>query len=166
MEDILKKINTIVFDIDGVLTDGKFYVDELGHFRKGFLDKDFGAIGLLKKHFRIVLMSASQKVNEHVAKMLGVLFYYEPHDKKKKLKELMRKWGITPNNVLFVGDGYVDIKCTHLIPLSFCPADAVPELRNSSSVAVLDSWGGEGVAVEIYELLKPEIMRRRKYGKD
>ena len=163
MENALKKINTIVFDVDGVLTDGKFYVDELGHFRKCFLDKDFNAIRLLKIHFRIVFISASEKVNEHVAKMLGVLFYYEPHDKKKKLKELMQRWGANPSNILFVGDGYVDVKCTHLIPLSFCPADAVPELRNSSSVVVLDSWGGEGVAVEIYEMLKPEIMRRRKY---
>jgi 3-deoxy-D-manno-octulosonate 8-phosphate phosphatase (KDO 8-P phosphatase) len=164
MEETLKKVNTLVFDIDGVLTDGKFYVDELGHFRKGFLDKDFAALRELKKHFRIVLISASEKVNEHVGKMLGVLFYYEPHDKKKKLKELMRKWGIGPNNVLFVGDGYVDIKCTHLIPLSFCPMDAVPELRNSSSVVTLDAYGGEGVAIEIYEILKPEIMRRRKHG--
>jgi hypothetical protein len=41
--------------------------------------------------------------------------------------------------------------------------DAVPELRNSSSVVTLDAYGGEGVAVEIYEMLKPEIMRRRKY---
>jgi 3-deoxy-D-manno-octulosonate 8-phosphate phosphatase (KDO 8-P phosphatase) len=163
MEDALKKINTLVFDIDGVLTDGKFYVDELGHFRKGFLDKDFGALRILKKHFRIVLMSASQKVNEHVGKMLGVLFYYEPHDKKKKLKELMNKWGINSNNVLFVGDSYVDIKCTQLIPLSFCPFDAVPELINSPNVITLDAYGGEGVAVEIYEMLKPEIMRRRKY---
>ena len=166
MEDALKKVNTLVFDIDGVLTDGRFYVDELGHFRKGFLDKDFGALRILKKHFRIVLISASEKVNEHVGKMLGVLFYYEPNDKKKKLKELMQKWGAHPHNVLFVGDSYVDIKCTQLIPLSFCPADAVPELRNGSSVVTLKAKGGEGVAVEIYEILKPEIMRRRKYGRD
>jgi len=166
MEDALKKVNTLVFDIDGVLTDGRFYVDELGHFRKGFLDKDFGALRILKKYFRIVLISASEKVNEHVGKMLGVLFYYEPNDKKKKLKELMQKWGAHPHNVLFVGDSYVDIKCTQLIPLSFCPADAVPELRNGSSVVTLKAKGGDGVAVEIYEILKPEIMRRRKHGRD
>ena len=164
MEDALKKVNTIVFDVDGVLTDGKFYVDELGHFRKGFLDKDFNAIRLLKKNFRIVFLSGSEKVNEHVARMLGILFHYEPHDKKKKLKDLMRKWGVHPNNVLFVGDGYVDIKCAQLIPLSFCPADAVPELKNSSYVVALNAKGGDGVAVEIYEMLKSEIMRRRKHG--
>ena len=164
MEVALKKVNTLVFDIDGVLTDGRFYVDELGHFRKGFLDKDFGALRELKKYFRIVLISASEKVNEHVGKMLGVLFYYEPHDKKKKLKELMQKWRVAPSNILFVGDSYVDIKCTQLIPLSFCPADAIPELRNSSNIVTLKAKGGEGAAVEIYELLKPEIMRRRKHG--
>ena len=163
MEDILRNIKTLVFDIDGVLTDGKFYVDELGHFRKGFLDKDFGALRELKNHFRIVLISASEKVNEHVAKMLGVLFYYEPNDKKKKLKELMKRWGEYPQNILFVGDGFVDIKCTHMIPLSFCPADAVPELLRSQHVITLKAKGGEGVAVEILEILKPEIMRRRKY---
>jgi 3-deoxy-D-manno-octulosonate 8-phosphate phosphatase (KDO 8-P phosphatase) len=164
MEDLLRDINTLVFDIDGVLTDGKFYVDELGHFRKGFLDKDFGALTELKNHFRIVLISASEKVNEHVAKMLGVMFYYEPSDKKKKLKELMKRWNIYPKNVLFVGDGYVDVRCTHMIPLSFCPADAIPALLRSQHVVNLNSKGGEGVAVEILEILKPEIMRRRKYA--
>ena len=163
MENAFKELTTLIFDVDGVLTDGKFYVDELGHFRKGFLDKDFGALKELKNYFRIVLISASEKVNEHVARMLGVLFYYEPHDKKKKIKELMKKWNIFPQNILLVCDGFVDVKCTHLIPLSFCPADSVPELITSPNTIVLNSKGGEGVAVEIYEMLKPEIMRRKKY---
>lgn len=163
MEEVVKKINTIVFDVDGVLTDGKIYVDELGNFRKGFLDKDFLAIKELKKYFRIVFLSANDRVTGHVAKMLGVQFYYEPHDKKKKLKELLRKWNTTSANVIFVGDGYVDIKCTQLVPLSFCPANAVPELIRSEHVVTLKAKGGEGVAVELYERLKPELMRRRKY---
>lgn len=163
MDEMVKEVSTIVFDVDGVLTDGIFYVDELGHFRKGFLDKDFSAIRELKKHFRIVFLTGSEKVTEHVARMLGVQFYYEPHDKKKKLKELIRRWGVTASNVIFVGDGYVDIKCTQFIPLSFCPKDAVPELVRSKHTITLNAKGGEGVAMELYERLKQEIMRRRKY---
>ena len=162
-EEALRKVNTIVFDVDGVLTDGKYYVDELGNVRKAFLDKDFMSIQQLKKHFRIVFLTSSKRVNHHVAEMLGIQYVLEPHDKKKKLKELLRKWNVSPNNVIFIGDSNLDVKCTHIIPLSFCPADAVPELKNNSGVITLKAKGGEGVAIEIYEMLKPEIMRRRKY---
>jgi 3-deoxy-D-manno-octulosonate 8-phosphate phosphatase (KDO 8-P phosphatase) len=164
MEGALKKVNTIVFDVDGVLTDGRYQVDELGNVRKSFLDKDFETIKELKNHFRIVFLSASNRVNPHIAEMLKIQYIYEPKDKRKRLKEMLLKWGIGPENVIFVGDSFADIKCIYLIPLSFCPSDAVPEVKHSKHVIKLKKKGGNGVVVELHHVLKSEILRRRKYA--
>ena len=156
-------LKLLIFDVDGVLTNGKYIVDELGNIRKEFNVKDIEALRYLKQFFNILFISGCNKVNPKVAKILNIPFILERKDKKARILKLLReRFNLTVNSVLFVGDDLSDIKAARLIPMSFCPKDAIPEIKNIAKV--MRSRGGDGIAMELKYMLEPEILRRKKLG--
>ena len=57
MEEKLKDIEIIALDVDGVLTDNKIHIDELGNIRKVFTYKDLVAIERLRPYFKVILIT-------------------------------------------------------------------------------------------------------------
>jgi 3-deoxy-D-manno-octulosonate 8-phosphate phosphatase (KDO 8-P phosphatase) len=168
MEKILKDIKLIVLDIDGVLTDNKFHMDELGNLRKTFNYSDLIAIDQMKKYFDVILLSSADRVNPKFAEYVDLPYHHIAYggrrDKKDFMFRYLQKRNLNWRNVLFVGDSPVDKKLLHVAALAFCPADAAPEIRRQKNIYQLKNKGGEGVIEELYEIIKPEIMRRLKHG--
>lgn len=163
MEDFteaLQKVQVIIGEVDGVLTTGVFPVDELGNVPfKFFYHKDFEAINLLRKHFKVVFIAADNKVSYNMFRSKQIPFYYEPKNKKQALLQALKRYSLTPDQAIYVGSTYSDIECMRQIPLSICPTDAVPEIK-SLAIKIIPIYAGDGIMCELYEFLKPEIKRR------
>jgi len=154
------KTKLIVSEVDGILTSGHIYVDELGNIPfKMFNTKDFEAINLLKKYFKIIFLSSDNKINYNFFRRLNIPFFYNNKNKKSELIQILNKYQVTPEEIIYIGSTYSDVLCMQMIPLSFCPEMSVYEVMNLASM-VISICGGDGVFIEIYNLLKKEINKR------
>lgn len=160
MEDRFSKVKVIVSEIDGIITEHLTAFDPLGiPIFKQYNMKDFEAINEIKKAFTFIFLSSDAAINYKVCRDRNIPFYHAQRSKGKELFSIREKYSITPDEIIYIGNTYSDLECIKLIPLSICPADSVKEVRTASAI-ILDNPSGFGVLCEVYELLKPEIIRR------
>ena len=163
---IFSQIKLIILDIDGVLTNGRKVYNLKGEVvGKEFLDQDFTALNELSKYFTIVFLSGDDRVNKGVFAKKYKFFCSRGKDKKYYIKLIFKKYNVGPYDCIFIGDDIPDLRCMQMIPLSFCPANAVQDVK-ALAYQVIPVSGGNGVIVYLLDLLKEEIMLRRKYGKE
>lgn len=147
----------IVFDIDGTLTDGKYYVDEDGKIRKTFHCNDIVAIRLFKEAgWRCIAITSATKegsagINKKWAEeKLEVEFYRaKPFKKLERLQSL----GLDLQDTYYVGDCIDDLFVAVKVYMSFCPANAIKFVRKNVT-HVLERRSGEGVLLEILGILQ------------
>ena len=160
LEEQLSKLKVIISEVDGVLNSGEHPIDELGNVPfKVFNFKDFEAVNELKKYFKVVFVSADNKVSFHLFRGRNIPFFYNNKDKTIEIAKILRRYSITPEEAMYVGCTFSDLKCMNMIPFSVCTDDAITDVKNASST-VLPIYGGMGVFCTLYDLLKPEIKRR------
>lgn len=155
------KLKVIISEIDGIVTEDLLYIDELGNvpFKK-FCKKDFEVINELKKTFTFVFLSTDNSISYHLCRRKNIPFFYAPKDKKESLIKVMRKYGVAPEEVLYIGCSLSDLECIRMIPFSMCPIDATSDVK-TTAFHVLDNFSGEGVLCSVHDLLKPEIKSRK-----
>ncbi len=127
----LNNITTFIFDIDGVLTDGKVYITDSGNLIRSMHTKDGFAIKTaIKKGYLVAIISGAQ--DENVVKRLSYLKIPEIHikidNKLETYKKLTKKYHLKPENVLYMGDDIPDIPLLKNVGLSVAPNDAVQEV--------------------------------------
>ena len=155
---LLKKIvsiKLIIFDVDGVLTDGSILISEDGVVSKKFNVKDgLGIKILLKEGFKVVFMSGSNSHSIKIrAKQLGVSkCIIDAKNKVMEIKKLKIEFGLQEYEIAYVGDDLNDLKVKQNVSLFISPKDAVSEIRNQSDI-ILQSKGGYGVAREVVKIL-------------
>lgn len=156
----IKKIGLIIFDVDGVLTNGQKFYDVNGHkMAKSFSDLDFTAIKILSSiGIKVVWLSGDQSVNSGLAKIKNIPFYCTRltdgrfKDKDEYLFELLETYNLKKNNVWFIGDDIFDLKIIREVGLSSCPANASFLIRKEVDV-IHKVQGGNNLASEILELV-------------
>lgn len=160
-EEWCSKIKLIVSEIDGIVTEDLLYIDELGNIPfKAFYRKDFEIINELRKTFTFAFLSSDNSVSYHLCRRKNIPFYHAPKDKKESLIKIMQRYGVTPEEVIYIGYSFSDLKCIQMIPFSLCPVDAVSDIK-TVCYHVLENFAGAGILCDVYELLKPEIIRRK-----
>jgi 3-deoxy-D-manno-octulosonate 8-phosphate phosphatase (KDO 8-P phosphatase) len=161
-EDKCSKVKIIVSEIDGIITEHLSPIDELGNtLFKQYYMKDFEAINELKKAFTFVFLSKDNTINYHLCKKRNIPFFHAPKNKKEKLAEIIRRYGVTAENVLYVGCSYSDIENIKMAEVSVCPDDSVKTVRQIVDCSI-PVYGGAGVLCELYEMLKPTIINIKK----
>ncbi|MHB1660838.1 MAG: KdsC family phosphatase [bacterium] len=148
-------IEILVFDIDGILTDGKIYLSESGAETKTFFTRDGAGMKLAKKlGLRIGMISARTSNAAAIrAKELGVDFYIGGcKDKYAALKPILKEYGITVKNLFYMGDDIVDIELLKLAAVSASVPNA-PEYVRACADIITDKQGGFGAAREICDLI-------------
>lgn len=147
-------IKLIVLDIDGVLTNGRKIYNRQGEvLAKEFYDKDFSTLNKLNEKYKIIFLSGDDRVNEPLFRNRCNGFFKEHKNKWGVLRKILNEYNLSPNsNVVFIGDDWPDIECLQNIKYSFCPADAIPQVKKVA-YRILNTNGGNGVINEIYELL-------------
>lgn len=150
------KIELIILDVDGVLTDGtKVYDKDHNPIHKTFFCKDFTAIKRFIAAGVKVIMLSGDSWNSDMASKRNIPFYCTRGsdlslDKSRYVTHLESTYGVKSGNMAFVGDDYFDLSMFKKLFWSFCPSDA-PQIIKDNSLYVLKSKGGEGVIVELYD---------------
>ena len=152
-KNLLPFIKTFIFDVDGVLTDGKILITNDGELLRSFDAKDGYAIKCaLVQGYKIVIISGGK--NEGVRKRfkeLGVFdIYMGANYKIEAYNDLIDNYSIDPQTILFVGDDVPDIPVMEKVGLSCCPLDAVTDVK-SIATYISHKNGGEGCVREIIE---------------
>lgn len=150
-----KAIRLVLFDVDGVLTDGTLYIGPDGEVFKAFNAKDGVAISLLKKHcIQVGIISGkASKALDFRIKQLGIDHAITGcSDKLSALNSLITKTKCKLDQIAFVGDDIIDIAVMKKVALSIAPADAHPLAIDAAHYVSL-AKGGEGVARESAEYI-------------
>ncbi len=151
----LKLITHVVFDVDGVLTDGRLHYGEKGEALKVFNVKDGVGIKLLND-FGIKTIVITAKDSSMVASRMADLgvSQYSPgtQDKSALLAKITEEQGLSPESLCNVGDDMVDLAAMRLCSVSLCPKDAYGLVVDYVD-AVLKANAGEGVAREVCDLI-------------
>jgi len=148
-------IRLAVFDVDGVLTDGRLILGSGGEEYKAFHVHDgLGLVLLQKAGIRVAVISArsSAVVAERMA-ALGIEYVYQDReDKRTALAGLMTDLDMQPEETLFVGDDLLDLPAMRAAGLGVAVADAQPLVRRHADW-VTTLCGGRGAAREVCEML-------------
>jgi 3-deoxy-D-manno-octulosonate 8-phosphate phosphatase (KDO 8-P phosphatase) len=151
----IEQINLLILDVDGVLTDGKIIIDDLGNETKHFNVRDGHGIKLLIRCGIDVyfLTGRRSKVVEHRAVELGIKGLYQGcKNKGKKLDWIIREKGLSGDEIAYIGDDIVDIPVFRKVGLSVAVVDACEDVKKVSDY-VTDKKGGEGAVREVCEII-------------
>ena len=151
----LNKIKVLIFDVDGVLTDGYLFYDYQGNQIKRFSVKDgLGIRYLQKAGFSICIVSGGKEdVIKNRAKDLNIKHIYcGVKNKKEKVENLREKFKVKIENILYVGDDLNDLTVRKVVGLLIAPNDASKELKKFCN-AILKNNGGYGAIRELSERL-------------
>lgn len=149
----LNKITTFMFDVDGVMTDGKVLVMESGEVVRNMNSKDGYAIHLaVSKAYRIVIISGGNNVAvKNMLLRTGVNdVFINQHDKLACYLEYLKLNNLTDEEVLFMGDDLPDHEIMSRVGVAVCPKDAVPDIKQICQY-VSDKNGGEGCVRDVIE---------------
>ena len=152
---MMEKIELIVFDIDGVLTDGCITVDADGNESKRINLKDVDAI--FELHRRGVRLAAitgedTRIVDWFEQRFPWEYFYRGNKEKLETLKRIEKDSGVSAKNIAYIGDGKYDVEPLRYAGKGFCPANAIDSARSAADV-ILQKNGGEGCVGELIDYL-------------
>ena len=150
---MLTKVNTFIFDYDGVMTDGTVYMDSNGDPLRTSNVKDGYALQLVSKlgyHVAVITGAVVTNITKRL-NMLGVkdVFTGVP-DKVVKLEEYMKANGLKEEQIVYMGDDIPDIRVMQRVGIPACPDDASEEVRSISRF-ISDRPGGHGCVRDIIE---------------
>jgi len=150
-----EKIRLIIFDVDGVLTDGSLYFDADGREFKAFNSRDgHGIKMLMDSGVEVAIISGRSSVAlTRRAEGLGIEHVYQgKQDKLPAFEELMQKLALGSEQVAYVGDDVVDLPVMVRVGLAVAVADAHEMVKQHSHWQTVHV-GGKGAARDICELI-------------
>jgi 3-deoxy-D-manno-octulosonate 8-phosphate phosphatase (KDO 8-P phosphatase) len=145
----------LLFDVDGVLTDGSLLYTRRGEQVKRFNVRDGLGIRLAQRAgLKLGLLSGrrSKPLEVRAAELDFDAVILGASDKTAAFNAFLEKYQTTPRRVAFIGDDLPDLPVLGRCALAFAPADAVPEVR-AAAHTVLALPGGAGAAREMIELI-------------
>lgn len=153
--DKAANVRLVIFDVDGVLTDGKLFFDEMGREYKGFHSRDGQGIKLLHAtgvEVAVISGRRSKSVTQRMAS-LGIEHVFQgQEDKCAAFDELCAKLGVTAAQVAHVGDDLLDLPLMHRAGLGIAVRDAHFVVRERADWVTANS-GGCGAAREVCDLV-------------
>jgi len=152
-KEYLNDITTLIFDVDGVLTDGTITVTTDGEMLRTMNIKDgFALKTAVDAGYNVCIISGGS--NEGVRKRLSGLgikdIYLGVHNKIEQLNDYFSKKSITKEQTLYMGDDIPDFPVMQLVALPCCPQDAVPEIKAVSKY-ISHKNGGKGAVRDVIE---------------
>lgn len=155
LRKIVKSLRLIIFDVDGVFTDGSVYLDENGKETLKFSRIDGKGIELLmNKGFvtAVITSEDSEIVRKRMKKLKIPDIYTNIKDKMTPYNNLKKKYSIADKNICFLGDDIQDLEIIKKVGFSCCPVNAQKIIKeNVHYVSALK--GGEGFIRDISNLI-------------
>ena len=158
------KIELIMLDFDGVITDNRVWTDQNGKETVAAYRSDSILIKDLRER-GIETMILSSEVNPVVAaraKKMGVEAVHGMglQDKGRVMREILEEKNINAENVIFVGNDLNDLSCFDIAGWSVAVADAFPEVIQAADF-VLSKRGGHGAVRELCEIILKKLQENK-----
>lgn len=158
MKDIdakAKAIKMVIFDVDGVLTNGSLIIGDDGQEYKAFHSRDGHGIKMLLKtgvEVAIITGRTSEVVN-HRIRDLGIKTVYQgQHDKTIAFADLLASKNLTADECAYVGDDVVDLPVMGQVGLAIAVQDAHPMVTQHAHWQT-PSKGGQGAGRDVCEMI-------------
>ncbi len=149
----LPKITTFIFDFDGVLSDGKVWALPSGEqLRATHVHDGYAMHYALRKGYRVAIISGgfSESMTSRYTYFEGMEIFLKVHDKVKKFEEYVAAHGISPEEVLYMGDDIPDTELLKIVGVKTCPADACEEVKSIVDY-ISHQNGGNGAVRDVIE---------------
>jgi len=149
------RIKLLLFDVDGVLTDGRVLIHSDATESKYFGIRDgIAMVWAQRAGLRVGLLSArTSATTVHRASQLGVtLIQQGVSNKADSYRRILENEGLSDTDVAYMGDDIVDLAVLRRVGLSSAPADAVEEVRSRVDW-VSSQPGGSGAVRELIEMV-------------
>ena len=155
LTDLCRRVELVLSDVDGVLTDGGILFDNQGIEIKKFHIRDGLGIKLWQKagfRFGILTARASHIVKVRAAE-LGIDLVRQGFETKLPVAlEIMKSFDLTPGQCCYIGDDLTDLPVIRTVGLGIAVADAAPEVR-AAAAHVTKLPGGQGAVRESLEMI-------------
>lgn len=148
-----RPIRLAVFDVDGVMTDGRLYFTSLGDELKAFNVKDGLGLNLLRKtgvEVAIITGRTSELVARRASDLKIQHLVQGREDKKTALQELLAQLALAPEQVAYLGDDLPDLPAIRYVGLGATVANA-SSLMKSHADLITARPGGDGAVREFCE---------------
>jgi 3-deoxy-D-manno-octulosonate 8-phosphate phosphatase (KDO 8-P phosphatase) len=149
------RIQMLVLDVDGVLTDGKLYFDHAGNEIKAFNTRDGMGIKALQRcgiEVAVITGRKSAAVTQRMTQ-LGVQHVYQGReDKLSTFLDLLEITGLDAHQVCFAGDDWIDIPVLLRVGLAVSVSDAESQVKDKAHW-ITSRKGGDGAVREICNLI-------------
>lgn len=144
-------LKVFLFDIDGVLTNGRKLYDQSGFcVGKEFCDKDFTVLKRLKARGVECIAITGDPWNEEIMLNRRIKCINSRNKNKEDFLPIICKdYSVTPSEIAYIGDDLFDVGLLKAVGYAYCPKDAVIECAVCSYQ--LSSCGGENVLSELIE---------------
>ena len=158
MQDIIEKareIRLVIFDVDGVLTDGSLFIGDGGEEYKAFNSRDGHGMKMLQKSGVDIgiITGRTSDVVRHRMDSLGIKHVYQGQlDKRPAFEELIAKLGIPAEQVAYVGDDVIDLPILIRVGLAIAVQDA-HQLVKQHSHWITPNPGGRRAARDVCEFI-------------
>jgi len=152
-KEIMNQIDTFVFDVDGVLTDGKVHITPQGEMLREMNIRDgFAMKAAIESGYKVCIISGGNNEGVRIRlRNLGITdIYLGSPDKVETFKEYCEIYQINPEHVLYMGDDIPDFHVMQKVGLPTCPQDAVPEIKQISYY-ISHVLGGKGAVRDVIE---------------
>jgi YrbI family 3-deoxy-D-manno-octulosonate 8-phosphate phosphatase len=164
------KIELILSDVDGVMTDGGIHILDDGQQLVKFHIRDGMAVRLWReagKRFGIVTGRKLESIRRRSADLKLDVVRLDIDDKLPVVDEIAAEYGLTREQICFIGDDLLDLKAIQAVGLGVTVADGVEDVRRTAKY-VTSVPGGQAAVREVIELILKNTGRweavLRRYG--
>ncbi len=152
-KELLSNVKCFIFDIDGVLTDGRIIVMQDGEMVRTMNVRDGYAMQLaVKKGYKIAVISGGK--SEYAKRRLNLLgitdVYVAVQNKMAVYEELLHTHDLKDSEVLYMGDDMPDLEVLKRVGVPTCPANAAQEIK-SISIYISPKNGGDACVRDVIE---------------
>jgi len=150
-----KKVRLVIFDVDGVLTDGSLFIGDDGQEYKAFNSKDGHGIKMMLRNGidGAIITGRTSRVVEHRVADLGLTNVRQGcADKLPVYEEMIEELGLSESQTAFFGDDIVDLPIMLRAGLAIATNDAHPMVKRYSHWTT-PSNGGRGAARDLAEMM-------------
>ncbi len=160
----ISKLKMVIFDVDGVFTDGTILRDEEGNEQRRFSVLDGHGTSRLRE-IGILVGVVSREPSEITKSRMEKLKLDEIHvgsrDKSITLKEIIERRKLDYNQVAFMGDDIPDLAAFSEVGIKLAPANAQPQIREKADW-ISNASGGNGAVREACEVIIYTIKSSRQ----
>jgi 3-deoxy-D-manno-octulosonate 8-phosphate phosphatase (KDO 8-P phosphatase) len=153
--ELARAARLIIFDVDGVLTDGGLFYGDDGEEYKAFNSRDGHGIKMLRASGvdAAIITGRTSRVVAHRARNLGIARIIQgAEDKLVSYQHLLAEVGLTPEETAYMGDDLVDLPVMRRCGLAITVPEAPIEVRERAHLITRQS-GGRGAAREACEFI-------------